>query len=173
MQNAAIVNRDVHRQFAELLAQHRRLVFKIVNAYARTQADREDLAQEIAIQTWRAFPSYDAARSFSTWLYRIALNVAISHVRQTSQRRYTVPLDVEHHEMPAPADNEEPGAQGVLSAFMAELDPLNRALLVLYLEERSYREMAEILGISETNVSTKINRLKQRVRRFGETHGAR
>jgi RNA polymerase sigma-70 factor (ECF subfamily) len=84
-----------------------------------------------------------------------------------------VPLDAEHHEVPAPDNDEDLGAHGLLVAFMSELDPLDRALLVLYLEERSYREMAEILGISDTNVSTKINRLKQRVRRFGEAHGAR
>ena len=84
MQDTAIVNQSVQGQFAELLAEHRRLIFKIVNAYARTAADREDLAQEIAIQSWRAFQSYDASRTFSTWLYRIALNVAISQVRGTS-----------------------------------------------------------------------------------------
>ena len=61
----------------------------------------------------------------------------------------------------------------MLAEFIAQLDALNRALLLLYLDERSYREIADILGISETNVSTKINRLKERVRRFGETHGTR
>jgi len=174
--NAAAATPDALRlQFSELLEQHRRMVFKVANTYARA-ADREDLAQEIAAQLWRAFPDYDPTRSFSTWLYRIALNVGISHLRrQAARERRTVPLELDLHET-ADATALEPGADEaprLLAEFIAQLDALNRALLLLYLDERSYREIADILGISETNVSTKINRLKERVRRFGESHGTR
>jgi RNA polymerase sigma factor (sigma-70 family) len=161
--------------FAALLDAHRRMVFKVANTYARP-ADREDLAQEIAIQLWRAFPGYDSSRPFSTWLYRIALNVGISHLRSlTVRERHTVPLELDLHETadaqaPEPGDDEAPR---MLRQFIAQLDALNRALLLLYLEERSHGEIADILGISPTNVSTKINRLKERVQRFGEAHGAR
>lgn len=151
------------------------MVFKVANTYARP-ADREDLAQEIATQLWRAFPGYDTARPFSTWLYRIALNVGISHLRNhAAHERRTVPLELELHEGAAVSAPESEGdeAPRLLGEFMAQLDALSRALLLLYLDERSYREIADILGISETNVSTKINRLKERVRRFGEAHGTR
>jgi RNA polymerase sigma-70 factor (ECF subfamily) len=151
------------------------MVFKVANTYA-LPVDREDLAQEIAIQLWRAFPGYDAARPFPTWLYRIALNVGISHLRGHAAREHrTVPLELELHESAALAAQEAEGdeAPRLLGEFIAQLDALNRALLLLYLDERSYREMAEVLGISETNVSTKINRLKERVKRFGEAHGTR
>jgi RNA polymerase sigma-70 factor (ECF subfamily) len=175
MSTAIATAEALRQQFAELLERHRRLVFKVAGTYARGAADRQDLAQEIAAQLWRAYPSYDPAKSFSTWLYRIALNVGISHLRRDGRwRRHTVPFDAELHERAAPhqdADPDEPTS--LLSEFMATLDPLNRALLLLYLEERSCREMAEVLGISETNVSTKINRLKERVRRYGETRGTR
>jgi RNA polymerase sigma-70 factor (ECF subfamily) len=174
--NAATAITDATRlQFAGLLDEHRRMVFKVANTYARP-ADREDLAQEIAAQLWRAFPDYDPARPFPTWLYRIALNVGISHLRSRAAReRRMVPLELDLHETADPRA-AEPGADDasrLLEAFTAQLDALNRALLLLYLDERGYREIAEILGISETNVATKINRLKERVRRFGETHGTR
>jgi RNA polymerase sigma factor (sigma-70 family) len=174
--NATTVQSDAARQqFIALMEQHRRMVFKVASTYARP-ADREDLAQEIATQVWRAFAKYDASRPFSTWLYRIALNVGISHLRHHAEReRRTVPLEPELHEAVDPLARD-PGADEaplVLDAFIAQLDALNRALLLLYLDEHSTREIAEVLGITETNVSTKINRLKERVRRFGETHGTR
>ena len=163
------------QQFVELLEQHQRMVFKVAGTYARA-ADREDLAQEIAAQLWRAFPGYDVSRPFSTWLYRIALNVGISHLRgQAARDRRTVPLTPDLHEAPDPLA-AEPGADEaprMLGEFIGQLDALNRALLLLYLDEHSTREIAEILGISESNVTTKINRLKERVRRFGEIHGTR
>lgn len=149
------------------------MVFKVANSYAAGAADREDLAQEITVQLWRAFPGYDPTRPFSTWLYRIALNVAISHLRREGPRqRQTVPFEAELHTPVAPeAESSEP--ERLLQRFIAGLDPLNRALLLLYLDEHSHRDIAGVLGISDSNVSTKINRLKERVRRFGETHGTR
>lgn len=175
MNTTAATSDASRQQFVVLLDQHRRMVFKVASTYARP-ADREDLAQEIAAQVWRAFPGYDSSRPFSTWLYRIALNVGISHLRRLAMReRRTVPLDPELHETadPQAAEPGEDEAPRLLGHFIAQLDALDRALLLLYLDERPYREIADILGISETNVSTKINRLKERVRRFGESHGTR
>ena len=151
--------------FQELLERHRKIVFKVASTYARHADDRADLAQEIVAQCWRAYPNYDPARPFSTWMYRIALNVAISFVRGAAHRdRHSVALDESLHDV---ADDAEPEADERVRAlyrFIDQLDGLNRALLLLYLEERSYREIADILGISETNVATKISRLKQRIR---------
>ncbi len=166
-QSIAMDAADRSRQFHDLLEHHRKIVFKVANSYSRHPEDRADLAQEIATQLWRAFPSYDGQRSFSTWMYRIALNVAISFVRSSSHRdRHTVPLDQELHDI-AGTTGVEPEADErvrLLHRFIAQLDALNRALLLLYLEEKSYREIADILGITETNVATKIGRLKQRIR---------
>ncbi|MFD0740482.1 RNA polymerase sigma factor [Lysobacter koreensis] len=157
---------DARQQFADLLERHRKIVFKVANTYAWHPDDRADLAQEIAAQGWRAFPGYDPARSFPTWLYRVALNVTISFVRGHSLRqRYSVPLDEELHDVAAVDIDHEAGQQlRALQAFIARLDPLNRALLLLYLEDHSHRESAEILGISESNVATKLSRLRQRIR---------
>jgi RNA polymerase sigma-70 factor (ECF subfamily) len=100
-------------------------------------------------------------------MYRIALNVAISHVRTTSHAsRHVVPLEDDLHDIADgnALDHEADQQVRALHRFIAGLDTLNRALLLLYLEDQSYREIADILGISETNVATKISRLKQRIR---------
>lgn len=167
MQTMAVTAFDSQRErFGELLEQHRKIVFKVANSYARLTDDRADLAQEISVQLWRAFPGYDEARSFSTWMYRIALNVAISHLRNAKRRdTHTLPLDELAHEGALVGSIVEPDERvRALEAFMGQLDALNRALLLLVLEERSYREIADILGLSETNVATRISRLKQRIR---------
>jgi RNA polymerase sigma-70 factor (ECF subfamily) len=161
--------------FGELFEQHRKIVFKVANTYSRHPDDRADLAQEIAAQLWRAFPGYDPARSFSTWMYRIALNVAISFLRSHQHRdAHTEPLDDGHAEVVGQAGvtHETDEHVRALNRFIEQLEPLNRALLLLYLEERNYREIADILGISETNVATKISRLKQRIRQDMATTSA-
>jgi len=166
-QSLAMQRADLAQQFHELLEQHRRIVFKVAATYCRHAEDRNDLAQEIAAQLWRAFPKYDGQRLFSTWMYRIALNVAISFVRASSQReRHAVALDENLHDTPADSgvDHESDQRLQMLYHCIDRFDPLNRALLLLYLEERSQRDIAEILGISETNVATKIGRLKLRLR---------
>ena len=86
-------------RFAALLDTHRGIVFKVANAYCRHPDDRQDLVQEIAAQLWRAYPGYDPARPFTTWMYRIALNVAISHVRSDARQAPLVSID--DHEAPA------------------------------------------------------------------------
>lgn len=153
-------------RFEALLGAHARLLLKVAHTYCAQAEERQDLLQEMRAQLWRAFPGYDARRPFTTWMYRIALNVAISHVRRVGHReRHTAPLDDEVLERvpaaPAPEPDERVRA---LRAFMDQLEPLQRALLLLHLEERSYREIAEVLGITETNVATKLSRLKQRLR---------
>lgn len=157
-------------RFAALLDTHRGIVLKVANTYCRHAEDRRDLAQEIAAQCWRAFPGYDSARPFSTWMYRIALNVAISHVRAAGSRPMGVPLEDHHetHEHLAVDDDtgqhESDQRIQALYAVIERQPPLDRALLLLWLDDRSQREIADVLGITESNVSTKLNRLKQRIR---------
>jgi RNA polymerase sigma-70 factor (ECF subfamily) len=153
---------DTQRHFAALLERHRGIVAKVAGTYAWNTEDRADLMQEIATQLWRSFARYDDERSFSTWMYRIALNVAISYVRDRSRRR-DVPLDDELADDNA-ADHEREQHVRLLHQFIRRQQPLDRALLLLYLEERNQREIAEILGLSKTNVATKIGRLKQKLR---------
>ena len=175
MQQSTYMNPELGAEFAALLDSHRRLVFKVAHTYARDAADVEDLAQEIATQLWRAFPAYDRARLFSTWMYRIALNVAISWLRgEVPRRRRSVAYDADLHEplIDEAADDDE--GHRILRGFIASQTALDRAVLLLYLEERPYSEMSEVLGVSVTNLTTKINRLKDRLRAYAEKrHGTR
>lgn len=167
MQLATPMTQDSQLQFRELLERHHGIVVKVVGAYAWHPEDRADLAQEIGMQLWRAFPRYDGTRSFSTWMYRIALNVAISHVRDNSQRRQRdVPFDDETGELAdaRAVDHEREQHVRLLHRFILRQKPLDRALLLLYLEDHDLRGIAAILGLSETNVATKIGRLKQKLR---------
>lgn len=165
---ARMTRNDARDAFGTLLQQHAGIVFKIAAGYARGPEDRADLAQEIAAQLWHAWPKYDPARSFSTWMYRIALNVAIGQLRQQTLRRRhdAVPLDDALHDVAdgSAIDPEHAQRLRLLQGFIARQPALDRALLLLYLDDRPQREIAEILGITESNVSTKIGRLKQRLR---------
>lgn len=173
MQQAAYMNPAASTDFAALLEGNRRLIFKVANTYGRGLADVEDLAQEIAAQSWRAYPTYDPSRSFSTWLYRIALNVAISWLRtEGPRRRRSVPFEADLHDAAVNAVDDADDGIRILRGFIDSQAALDRALLLLYLEERPNNEIAEILGITATNVTTKINRLKERLRAFAEKkHG--
>lgn len=155
--------------FEALLHQHRGIILKVAAVYARDREDRFDLAQEIRVQLWRSFGRYDAGRAkASTWMYRIALNVAISYRRRDGALLTGRIEPLEEHHLHAlgdvPGEREEDERLAALYVFIGELDAMNRALILLYLEDRSYAEIAEVLGISETNVATKIGRIKQKLR---------
>jgi RNA polymerase sigma-70 factor (ECF subfamily) len=160
-------DRADQQRFEALWREHRGIVLKVASVYARGAEERRDLAQEIGAQLWRAFPAYEERRAkFGTWLYRIALNVAISHLRREGGEagRFEPLLDA-HLDTIAGEPAAEPDERlAALYAFIGELDALNRALILLYLEDRSYADIAEVLGISATNVATKINRIKQKLR---------
>ncbi|MEQ1821064.1 MAG: sigma-70 family RNA polymerase sigma factor [Fimbriimonadaceae bacterium] len=157
MNQAVQVVVNDHERFQELLDQHGGIAAKVVRTYCWDVEDQRDLMQEISYQLWRAFPSYDASRSFSTWMYRIALNVAISFARKPR----IVTSELAGHDE---AKSNISHSALALQAFMNQLDELNRALLLLHLEDLSYQEIADILGITASNVGTKLNRLKERIR---------
>jgi len=155
---------DLEETFQTLVEAHKRILYKVCNLYCRDRNSREDLAQEIMIQLWRAFGKFDGRRRFSTWMYRISLNVAISFYRRESSRARYVSSDEQRLLQTVAETESEPEAIRLLYGLIDTLDPFNKALILLYLDENSYQEIAEVLGISETNVATKINRLKNRMR---------
>jgi RNA polymerase sigma-70 factor, ECF subfamily len=158
---------EAQTSFARRLDEHRGILFNIAAAYCRRREDRDDLVQTMALEAWRAFARFDERRSFSTWLYRIALNVAISFYRR--ERRHAEHLqfvdDAALDHIPVPFDG---GADrtALLHALIDRLSELDRAIVVLYLDGEPHAEIADILGISQTNVATKIGRIKDRLRRF-------
>lgn len=149
--------------FLSILDSHKGILYKVANTYCKNAEDRKDLLQEITIQLWRSFPNYSNQYQYSTWIYRIALNVAISFYRKENRRKLSaLPLSpdiIEAGNSSPPPVKKEP--LDLLQRFIAELRELDKALMLLYLEEKSYKEIAEIIGISETNVATKISRIKK------------
>lgn len=158
---------DAADRFVALLDGHRKILFKVASAYARDAGDRQDLAQEIVVQLWRSFGRYDEARPFATWMYRIALNVAISFHRGESRRRQaTVPVGEEILEVVAPDDTAAALERDrMIERALGLLDELDRALLLLYLDGERHDAIAAILGLSVSNVGTRIGRIKERLRR--------
>jgi len=154
----------LQERFQTLVDDHKKILYKVCNLYCRNRGDREDLAQEIVIQLWRSFGSFDERCRFSTWMYRIALNVAISFYRREDARTRYVLSDEEHLLNAVGETAIESEEIQILYEFIGGLDPLNKALVLLYLDGNSYLEIAGVLGISETNVATKISRLKQTMR---------
>ena len=161
-------------RFLNLVEGHKKILYKVCHSYCRNPGDRDDLAQEIIVQLWRSFRAFDERARFSTWMYRIALNVAISFYRRESVRtRYVAPGSEHLLEAVDQTANRSEEVQ-VLYQWIEGLDPLHKALVILYLDGNSYQEIADILGISETNVATKISRLKQAMRQRNEVqHGTR
>src|ERR1022692_4801200 len=151
----------LQEKFQTLVDEHKKILYKVCNSYCRNRDDREDLAQEIIIRLWRSFGSFDAVYHFSTWIDLSALNVAISFYRRDDTRTRHVLSDEEHLLNAVDETANQSEEIQVLYQFIGERDPLNKALVLLYLEGNSYLEIAEVLGITETNVATKINRLKQ------------
>ena len=141
-------------RFEALLQQHRGIVFKVASIYCRDAEEQRDLAQEIRAQAPRVDPRSDPSRSFSTWMYRIALNVAISYRRSAEYRTRQMSLHwTARFSSRSPIHDTKPAiACASCIRVIGQLDDLNRALVLLYLEGRNYQEIAEVLGISETNV---------------------
>jgi len=150
--------------FITTIDTHKKIIYKIVNSYCQNKEDRKDLEQEIVIQLWNSFDKYNSEYKYSTWMYRIALNVAISFYRK--EKKWSVRNDFYNEDsIYSIADENENETEldyniKLLQEFINNLNELNKALMLLYLEEKPYDEIAEILGISKTNVATKISRLK-------------
>jgi len=151
--------------FQEIIEQYKGILFKVARAYCPNEDDRQDLIQEIMIQTWQSIHKYNDQYKISTWLYRISLNVAISFYRKSSTRakKYTA-LNEQLVEIPDEDKSESERRLNLLEQFISELKEIDKALMILYLEDKSHTEIAEILGMSVSNVGTKIGRLKNKLK---------
>ncbi|MEO5591928.1 MAG: sigma-70 family RNA polymerase sigma factor [Chitinophagaceae bacterium] len=148
-------------KFVQLIQDNRGIIFKICHSYCRNTSDHEDLAQEIIYQLWRSWHNYKTTCKFSTWMYRVALNTAISFYRKEKKETPVTQLTeqlINIKEPEIPPEKEQHIL--LLQQFISELKELDKALILLYLEEKSHKEIAEIIGITETNVATKIGRIK-------------
>ena len=152
-------------KFLQLVKENKGIVYKVCNAYCHDKDNRDDLAQEILYNLWKSFLSFRTDLKFSTWMYRIALNVAISFYRKEKKLKPHVEIydDMALFE----EDEKDIYAQDnlkLLRRFIDELKEIDKSIILLYLDDKSQKEIAEITGITESNVSTRINRIKYKLK---------
>jgi len=156
------MNKGKEIEFSRLMNLHKGIIYKVVNSYCQHQDDRQDLSQEILTAMWLSIDKYNSEFKFSTWMYRIALNIAISYYRKDSKRQDKPGVDddviISITDIEVEEDNSEEIKQ--LYRFIGQLDKLNKAIIILYLESESYESIANSLGLSKTNVATRIGRIK-------------
>ncbi len=154
------------QHFQNIIEQHKGILFKVARAYCQNEDDRQDLIQEMMIQVWQSLHRYNNQFKISTWLYRISLNVAISFYRKNTTRanKYTV-LNEQTAQMPTQEKTENEQQLNLLEQFISELKEIDKALMILYLEDKNHTEIAEILGMSVSNVGTKIGRIKDQLKK--------
>jgi RNA polymerase sigma-70 factor (ECF subfamily) len=149
--------------FLNMLREYNRIIYKVTSFYTDENSGLEDLYQDVVLNLWKAFPNFRNESQLSTWIYRIALNTCVSFYRKNTRRPSQVEITPDVN-----AYSEENEAITELYACINRLGKLERALILLYLEDRPYKEIAEIMGITTTNVSTKINRIKEKLKQISK-----
>jgi RNA polymerase sigma-70 factor (ECF subfamily) len=152
-------------EFIEMLRDYNRIVYKVASFYTDENNTIDDLYQEVVLNLWKSYPSFRKESQLSTWIYRVALNTCVSFYRKSKRKPGHVKMSPNIHNI----YHEENEALAELYANINRLGRLERALILLYLEDRPQKEIAEIMGITPTNVSTKINRIKEKLREIYKT----
>jgi RNA polymerase sigma-70 factor (ECF subfamily) len=153
------------KEFIKMIKENQAIINKVCFGYTNNLEDRNDLRQEIIIQIWKAFSNFNHKSKISTWIYRIALNTAISNFRKNKRIIKSNELLPAYYQIPEIAENKEL-EENILRLYQLihGLDDLDKAIMLLYLDNSSYSDIAEIVGISETNVATKISRIKLKLK---------
>lgn len=149
-------------EFLTVLERHKGILYKVAHSYCKDAEDRKDLVQQIIYHIWKSFDRYNPEFQYSTWIYRIALNVAISFYRKERTAAFNkVPYDENLELLAETTDNQSTDINlRLLQQFIHELKEIDKAIMLLYLEQKPHKEIAQIIGISESNVGTKVNRIK-------------
>lgn len=164
--NNEVNNTDLGNQkdiFLSILEDHKGIIYKVANSYCRDHEDKKDLVQEIIIQLWQSFEKYNNQFKYSTWIYTISLNTSISFYRKKSKPiNKTIELKgILETPISDNATHEEDANIQLLQRFIRELREIDKALILLYLEGLNQKEISDIIGISASNVSTKVGRIKK------------
>ncbi len=163
--SVSVADKDTEKEFEGRISEHRAMIHKVCRMYAYTEDDRQDLFQEIVIHLWKAYPHFKGQSKFSTWLYRVAINTAVTGLRK--QKNFITTYDPEYP--PAQVADEKGEGEDLwqqLYSAIARLNEIEKAIVMLYLEGRSYEEMEEILGIAQGNLRVKMTRIKDKLRQL-------
>ena len=156
---------ELEKTFIALVKEYQRVIYKVCYMYATDEYTLEELYQETVINLWKAFPQFFEHSKMSTWVYRIAMNTCISYFRKSSIRPLTIPITF-HLETTLIDEEGQNIYLRELYRMISQLGKLDRALILLWLEEKSYQEIADIMGISKGNVAVKINRVKEKLKKM-------
>lgn len=159
------MNKELEHNFVELLEKHQNIVHKVCRLYTNNRDAHNDLFQEITIQLWKAYPKFRGDAKFSTWMYRVGLNTAITLYRKSKRTIDTQQFEsVQFRIKSVEYDDTEEQQLKILYKAIHELNDIEKALVFLYLEDKDYREISETLGISEVNARVKMNRIKNKLK---------
>ncbi|MEO1010733.1 MAG: RNA polymerase sigma factor [Bacteroidota bacterium] len=159
------MNKELEHQFVTELENNQNIVHKVCTLYTHDRDSHKDLFQEITIQLWKAYPKFRGESKFSTWMYRVALNTAITLYRKS--KKQVVTQDYESVIFKIKADEYDETQEKQLALMynaVKQLGDIEKALVFLYLEDKDYREIAGTLGITEVNARVKMNRIKKKLR---------
>ena len=149
----------MRKEFVDILNNHRGLIYKVCHLYCDDPEDRKDLFQEIVLQVWKSLESFRQESTIGTWMYRIALNTAITHFRK--EKRLGGKVSLTGIDIPDLNDSSEKEDQlKELFKAIEDLDRIDKSIILLYLEEKNYEEISEITGLTRTNVGVRLNRIK-------------
>ena len=154
---------DLENDFLVLLETHKAIIYKISNLYAHTSEDRKDLFQEIVISLWKAYPHFKGRAKISTWIYQVGLNTAITNYRREKIKMgYELIFNISQ-ETATYIPNDQLEQMNGLYQAIEKLNKIDRAIILLYLEEKSYKEISEIMGITVANAGMRIKRIKEKL----------
>jgi RNA polymerase sigma factor (sigma-70 family) len=137
--------------------------------YCNNKEDKEDLFQDIVLQLWRSYPTFKGDAKVTTWMYRIAINNAITRLRKETKREKFAELDGDAFQIPHSDNNELEERIAAMYEAIKKLTEIERAITMLYMDDCSYKEISEILGLSETNIGFKLNKIKSRLKTLVNT----
>jgi len=163
------VKNDGEQGFLALVNQNRPRILKVCRVYAWNREDQDDLYQEVLLQIWRSLPSLKEAAHADTWLYRVALNTAISFLRKRAAARHAFTFSFDHEQIRRVADAQQPARQedsarlAALYEAIAKLDEVEKALITLFLEDFSYEQIADVLGLSASHAGVMLHRVKKKL----------
>ena len=159
------MNKELEHSFVELLEKHQNIAHKVCRLYTNNQSAHNDLFQEITIQLWKAYPKFRGEAKFSTWMYRVGLNTAITLYRKSKRRIRTEEFDAIQFKISAEAyDDTEEEQLKLMYKAVKQLNDIDKALIFLYLEDKNYKEISETMGISEVNSRVRMNRIKTKLK---------
>lgn len=162
-----VLNTELEKKFISLLEENQNIAHKICKMYTYDADAHKDLFQEITIQLWKAYPKFREESKFSTWMYRVALNTAITLYRKKKRKIHTLPWESFDFKISAEGyDSTLDDNLKLMYSAIKELNDIDKALVLLYLEDKPYSEISETLGISEVNARVKMNRVKTKLKKI-------